>query len=159
MNPITIIDYRPEHQPYFEAFNTAWLSPYGLEPFDTFVLQQPEKAILEPGGAILVALYDGEVAGVLGLRKMNAHTYEYTKMAVAESFRRRGIGEALSYASFEKAKELGADTIILYSNKQQAAAVKLYEKLGFVHLEPDTEVYERADVKMRLYLKDVLKTA
>jgi ribosomal protein S18 acetylase RimI-like enzyme len=38
--------------------------------------------------------------------------------------------------------------VILYSNTKNAAAIKLYEKLGFSHVEVEKGVYERANVKM-----------
>lgn len=159
MKGITIVDYRPEHQPYFELFNKNWIEEfYELEMVDLFVLKQPEEAILKPGGAILMALYDGVPAGTVGLRKIDDKTFEYTKMAVDARFRRKGIGEAISYASFEKAKELGAEKIILYSNTLQAAAIRLYERLGFKHLPVEEGVYKRANVKMFLWLSEVLKT-
>ncbi len=66
-----------------------------------------------------MALYEGEVAGTVGLKKIDDHTYEFTKMAVDKNFRRKGIAEELSYASFEKAKALGAATVILYSNTKK----------------------------------------
>jgi ribosomal protein S18 acetylase RimI-like enzyme len=158
MNHITIVDYKPEHQPWFESLNKAWISQlYEIEEVDEFVLTKPELAILEPGGAILMALYDGEVAGAVALRKINKKTFEFTKMAVDPAFRRRGIAEALSYASFEKAKALGATDVILYSNRLQQAAINLYEKLGFRHLEVEPGVYKRANVKMIIDLKKVLK--
>jgi ribosomal protein S18 acetylase RimI-like enzyme len=160
MNPIQIVDYRPEHQPYFETFNRRWIEDYfTMEPVDEFVLQNPGEAILEPGGAILMALYEGQVAGTVGLRKVNDTTYEFTKMAVDENFRRKGIAEAISYASFEKAKELCAETVILYSNTKNAAAIKLYEKLGFIHLKPETGVYARANVKMTIAITDAVLAA
>jgi ribosomal protein S18 acetylase RimI-like enzyme len=90
-----------------------------------------------------MALYEGEVAGTVGLRKVTDTVYEFTKMAVDGNFRRRGIAEAISYASFEKAKELGAEKVILYSNTKNAGAIKLYEKIGFVHLQPE-KVYMNA---------------
>jgi len=157
MNTITIIDYRPEHQPYFEKFNKAWIEEhFEMEPLDIAVLQEPEKYILADGGAILMALCDGEVAGTVGLRKLNGRTFEFTKMAVDANFRRRGIAEQLCYASFEKARELNAENVILYSNTKQAAAIKLYEKLGFEHLPVENDVYKRANVKMKIDLEKVL---
>ena len=102
---IQIVDYRPEHQPYFERFNRAWIEKhFWLEDLDRYVLGNPEEAIIKPGGAVLMALYDGIVAGTVALKKIDAATYEFTKMAVAESFRRKGIAEALSYAAFEKCR-------------------------------------------------------
>lgn len=151
MTGIEIVDYEPAHQPYFEQFNRAWIEEYfTMEPLDEYVLRNPEEAILAQGGAILMAKYEGEVAGTVGLRKLSDSVFEFTKMAVDEKFRRRGIAEAISYASFEKARQLGAEKVILYSNTKNAAAIKLYEKLGFRHLQPEQGVYQRANVKMEI---------
>lgn len=151
MTSIEIVDYEPAHRPYFEQFNRAWIEEYfTMEPVDEYVLRNPEEAILAEGGAILMAVYDGQVAGTVGLRKVADGIFEFTKMAVDEKFRRRGIAEAISYASFEKARQLGAQKVILYSNTKNAAAIKLYEKLGFRHLQPEQGVYQRANVKMEI---------
>jgi ribosomal protein S18 acetylase RimI-like enzyme len=160
MNDITIVDYRPEHQAYFEVFNRAWIEElFEMEPVDEWVLTNPEKAILETGGAILMAEYNGVVAGTVGLRKVDDQTFEFTKMAVDKGFRRKGIAEAISYASFEKAKELGATTVILYSNTKNAGAIKLYEKIGFRHVEVETGVYKRANVKMVIAIDEAIEAA
>jgi ribosomal protein S18 acetylase RimI-like enzyme len=156
MKHIIIVPYEKIHQPYFEKFNRQWIEElFEMEPVDEFVLKNPGIAILEPGGAILMAVCEGTVAGTVALRKVNETTYEFTKMAVDENFRRRGIAEALSYASFEKGKELGATSIILYSNTKNAGAIKLYEKLGFKHLPVENNVYKRANVKMVIELADL----
>ena len=157
MNPIKIVEYRHSHQPYFEAFNRAWIEQlFVMEPVDEWVLTNPDKAILETGGAILMAEYNGTVAGTVALRKVDDDTYEFTKMAVDENFRRLGIAEALTYASFEKAKELGAVTVILYSNTLNTGAIKLYEKIGFRHVEVEQGVYKRANVKMVIDVKTAI---
>lgn len=156
MKNISIIDYEVKHQPDFERLNRQWIEAwFTMEPLDEYVLTNPEDAILKNGGAILMALYDGAVAGTVGLRKVGEKIYEFTKMAVDENFRRRGIAEALSYASFEKAKELGAVKVILYSNTKNADAIKLYEKIGFKHLPVEPGVYERANVKMEIDLNTI----
>lgn len=156
MHPIRIVDYVPAHQPYFEKFNRDWIEKYFvMEPVDEFVLTDPEEALLKPGGAVLMAEYDGEVAGTVALRKVDDKTFEFTKMAVDSNFQRRGIAEALSYASFEKAKELGATTVILYSNSILTPAIHLYEKLGFKHVPVGNTGYKRSDVKMEINVKDL----
>ncbi len=153
MNTIEIVDYEPIHRPFFEKFNREWIEElFVMEPVDEYVLTNPEKAILEEGGAILMAIFNGQVAGTVGLRKLNDQVFEFTKMAVDKHFRRQGIAEALSKASFQRAKELGAQSIILYSNTRNAAALKLYEKLGFKELPVENDVYERANVKMQIQL-------
>ncbi len=154
MNTINIINYRPEHQPYFEKFNRQWIEAwFEMEPVDEWVLTNPGKAILEPGGAILMAEYGGVIAGTVGLRKVDEKVYEFTKMAVDPAFRRNGIAEAISFASFKKAMELGAEKIILYSNTRNEGAIRLYEKIGFRHLPVENDVYKRANVKMEIDMK------
>lgn len=159
MNEIKIIEYEPQHQPYFEKFNRQWIEEYfEMEALDEFVLINPEETILGNGGVILMALYNGEVAGTVALRKVNNTTCEFTKMAVDKNFRRLGIGEALSQASFQKAGDIGFTKIILYSNTKNVAAIKLYQKLGFKHVEVETNVYKRANVKMIIELKGTVQT-
>jgi ribosomal protein S18 acetylase RimI-like enzyme len=158
MSSIRILDYQPAHQPYFEKFNRQWIEElFEMEPLDEWVLTHPQEAILNPGGAIIMATYNGLMAGTVALRKLDADTYEFTKMAVETSFRRRGIAEAISFASFRKAKELGARKIILYSNTKNAGAIKLYEKIGFVHLPVENDVYKRANVKMEIDLETAME--
>ncbi len=160
MNKIRIVDYRPVHQPYFERFNRQWIEElFEMEPVDEWVLTNPGKAIIEPGGAILMAEYIGVIAGTVGLRKIDDAVYEFTKMAVDENYRRKGIAEAISYASFRKAKALGAKRIILYSNRKSAAAIRLYEKIGFRHLDVEPGVYKRANVKMEISIEAALDAA
>ncbi len=154
MTNITILPYEAIHQPYFEKFNRQWIEAwFTMEPVDEYVLTNPEEAILKDGGAILMAVYNGAIAGTVGLRKVSDQIYEFTKMAVGADFRRKGIAEALSYASFEKALALGAAKVIRYSNTKNANAIKLYEKIGFTHLPVEPGVYERANVKMEIDLR------
>jgi ribosomal protein S18 acetylase RimI-like enzyme len=150
---IRIVDYTDEHQQYFEQFNRRWIEQYfEMEPVDEFCLTNPGEAILKPGGAILMALCNDIPAGTVALKKVDNTTYEFTKMAVDEKFQRRGIAEALSYASFNRARELGASTVILYTNSILAPAIKLYEKTGFRHIQVEPGTYKRADVKMMIDL-------
>lgn len=156
MNPINIVDYEAHHQPYFEKFNRYWIEKYFvMEPIDEAVLTDPEEWLLKPGGAILMAEYDGVTAGTVALRKVDELTYEFTKMAVDNAFQRKGIAEALSYASFQKAKQLGAQKVILYSNSQLTPAISLYEKLGFKHLPMGIVEYKRSDVKMEIDISEI----
>lgn len=160
MNEIKIVDYRPAHQPYFESFNRVWIEElFEMEPVDEWVLTNPGQAILQTGGAILMAEYKGVPAGTVGLRKVDEKTWEFTKMAVDIKYRRLGIAEAISYASFIKAKSLGAMTVILYSNTKNAGAIKLYEKIGFRHVEVEQGIYKRANVKMTIGIDEAVRSA
>ena len=160
MSEIRIVDYRPEHQPYFEAFNRVWIEElFEMEPVDEWVLTNPEEAILKGGGAILMAEYNGVPAGTVGLRKVDEETWEFTKMAVDKNFRRLGIAETISYASIKKAKALGARKVILYSNTKNEGAIKLYEKIGFRHVDVEQGIYKRANVKMVIDIEVAVRSA
>lgn len=157
MNLISIVPYEPKYQPFFEKFNRRWIEEwFTMEPLDEYVLTHPDEAILQNGGAILMALYDGIPAGTAALRKVGTTVFEFTKMATDEIYRRRGIAETLCYACFDKAMALGATRVILYSNTKNAAAIKMYEKIGFTHLPVEKGVYERANVKMEIYPEKIL---
>ena len=99
-----------------------------------FVLQQPEKAILETGGAILVAMQEGRLAGTVALKKADSATFELTKMAVAEEFRGNGLGKELVRAAIGKATSLGAKRIILETGPRQPDAIAMYKHAGFVEI-------------------------
>jgi ribosomal protein S18 acetylase RimI-like enzyme len=150
----TIIAYEPGHAPHFARLNKAWIEKYFvLEDLDRWVLENPEEAILSKGGAILMATSDGVIAGTVALIKKSEEEYEFSKMAVDVAFQRRGIAEALSYAAFDKARELGAKKISLYSQTSLAPAIHLYRKLGFVEVPMDSQLYKRANIKMEISLQ------
>lgn len=140
------------HQVCFESLNRAWIEEYfEMEELDIQVLSDPVTHILAPGGKILMAYLGGVVAGTVALRPAGDNTWEFTKMAVAESFRGQRIGQALAEAAIEEARKLRAERIILYSNSILKPALALYQKLRFRH-QPLDNTYRRSDVKMELAL-------
>jgi ribosomal protein S18 acetylase RimI-like enzyme len=149
---LTILEYKPEFQPWFEKFNRDWIEKhFWMEPIDVAVLQNPDDHILKKGGAILMASCDKEMAGTVALKYVEPGVYEFTKMAVDEKFRGQHIGLLLSEAAIIKARQLGAHKIILYSNTVLAPAISLYRRLGFKEVPLDA-VYKRSDIKMELIL-------
>ncbi len=150
---LEIVDYQPEHQPWFEKFNRHWIEKYfWMEPIDVEVLQHPESHILNEGGSILMATWQKELAGTVALKFVETGVYEFTKMAVAERFQGKKIGRALAEAAIERAKKAGAQRIILYSNTKLPTAIVLYRKLGFQEVALDGP-YQRSDIKMELKLR------
>jgi GNAT superfamily N-acetyltransferase len=150
---LEMIEYKDEHQPWFEKFNRQWIEEhFWMEPIDFEVLQKPDEYIISKGGKILVALCNNEIAGTVALKFVNPMTYEFTKMAVDGKFRGLKVGQALGEAAIEKAKELGATKIILYSHTVLVPAISLYKKLGFIEVPVDGP-YRRSNIKMELTLK------
>jgi GNAT superfamily N-acetyltransferase len=138
----------------FYDINAQWItSMFSLETTDREVLENPVARIIEPGGMILFVEAPGlGVVGTCALQKTGHSSFELTKMGVRESARGLKVGEFLLEAVINRAKDMGADPLYLLTNKKCAAAIHLYEKLGFVH---DHDImaeygsrYQRCDVAM-----------
>jgi len=65
-------------------------------------------------------------------------------MAVAREWRGRGVGSALLAASIEWAKEHGLHKLSLGVFAQNAAAIALYRKFGFLEEGRRVKQYRRA---------------
>lgn len=74
--------------------------------------------VLGPPGASGRAIAEGEEA-------------ELSRLAVAVGWRRRGIGRRLVERVGERARELGAAAIVLWSRPYQTDAHRLYEELNY----------------------------
>ena len=139
----------------FHDINAQWITTmFVLEQTDRDVLENPQARIIAPGGTILFVEAPGlGVVGTCALQKTGPTGYELTKMGVRESARGLKAGEFLLRAVIARAQEFGADPLYLLTNSKCAAAVHLYEKLGFAH---DAGImanygarYERCNVAMR----------
>ena len=151
---LTIHEFSDELASHFHDINAEWINAmFKLEATDREVLENPRAKIVDPGGVILFVEARGlGIVGTCALQKTGARSFELTKMGVRESARGLKAGEFLLEAMIARAMGLGAEPLYLLSNKKSAAAVHLYEKLGFVH---DAEImarygaaYERCDVAM-----------
>jgi GNAT superfamily N-acetyltransferase len=155
---LQILEYRPEHQPYFEKFNKAWLEEYFLiEPFDKWVLENPDEALIKNGGRIYFAASGSDIVGIVALRFIEDGVYEVTKMAVDKAYRGIGAGQFLCRAVINKAREMGVAKLVLWSNRILKNAIHIYLKLGFTEIPVLPGTYERADIMMELYLNRKIK--
>src|SRR6476646_9069890 len=135
---IEIIDYSGEYANDFRELNLEWLEKYNLtESHDLEVINHPTETILDKGGFIFLAS-EGD------------STYELVKMTVAPAFRGQGISKMLIEKCLDKARELKAKKIFLYSNSQLQTAISLYKKYGFVHVDASNSPLVPADIKMEL---------
>lgn len=152
---VVIVPYIPRHRAAFRDLNLAWISRwFKVEEADRRVLEDPEGEILDRGGHILVAEVGAEPVGVCALIREPAGVFELAKMAVDESARRLGVGQALGRAAIALARSVGAKEIELVSNRSLAPALALYRKLGFVEAPLASTEYERADIRMVLSLTE-----
>lgn len=151
---LEIVPFHPGHAAAFYALNRAWLEEHELyEPADEVQLANPEREILEPGGAILVALRDGAVVGTAAVIPHGPGEMELAKVTVAHVARGAGIGRRLTEACIAEARARGARRLVLVSSSRLGTALRLYESMGFVHKPiPAVLPYESADVYMELEL-------
>jgi len=150
---VEIVPCGPEHYEAFRRLNEAWISRYfRMEPPDRRVLEAPQAEILDHGGHILVALVEGEPAGVCALLRVDEGTFELAKMAVAEHARGLGIGSRLGETAIATARSAGASRLILESNTILAPAIALYRKLGFTEVTGIPSEYSRCNIHMELSL-------
>lgn len=151
-NDISIVDYLPEHHLRFKEINEQWITRlYVMEEEDIKTVEDPETYILKDGGRIYIALYKGHPVGTCAYLNMGDKVYEMIKFAVDEDYRGLKIGKVLVEESVESIKQLGADKIILFSNKGGSAkAIEMYYKMGFKEIPLGNSEFARADIKMEL---------
>lgn len=151
---VAIIPFEDRYQEDFARLNRAWLDEHGLfEEGDRFHLEQPRTSILGTGGQIFVAVEKGKVVGVCATLVQDSDTIEFAKFAVAPEARGRGIGRQLTAAALAWARDRGARKVVLLSSRKLEAALRLYERSGFVYGPLPAHVpYSSADVYMELTL-------
>jgi N-acetylglutamate synthase-like GNAT family acetyltransferase len=154
VNTLTIREYSEALAPDFYRINAQWIEAmFTMEETDRETLEHPNEKIIRPGGAILfVETSDQGVVGAGALQKTGPGRFELTKMGVLDSVRGRKAGEFLLVHLVHRARTLNAEQLYLLTNKKCAAAIHLYEKIGFVHdaqiMEDYGKRYARCDVAM-----------
>jgi ribosomal protein S18 acetylase RimI-like enzyme len=93
-----------------------------------------------PGGALLLALVDGQPAGCGALRGLSDADYsnacEMKRLYVRPGFRRYGLGRVLAQRLMELATEGGYSCMLLDTLDEMEAARGLYASLGFEDVPP-----------------------
>jgi GNAT superfamily N-acetyltransferase len=150
---VQILDFEPHHAGMFRTLNEEWINRYFvMEEADQKSLGNPQSYIIDKGGYILMASYQGEIVGTCALINDGNGVYELAKMAVTPKAQGLKIGKLLGEAAIGKAREVGASMVYLVSNRRLETALNLYRRLGFVEVPMPPSIYERADIKMELPL-------
>jgi putative acetyltransferase len=155
MTNISIVAYEARYQPDFKRLNVEWISAmFQLEEHDLEQLDQPEDHILPNGGQILLAELDDKVVGTVAMVSDNPEhsSYELAKMSVSPAVQGRGVGQLLAEAALDYARQMGAKSVWLESNRKAAAAIRLYERIGFQEIPLRPSPYTRADICMEINL-------
>jgi len=93
-----------------------------------------------PGGALLLAYVDGQLAGCGALRALADVDYrnacEMKRLYVRRAFRGFGLGRVLAQALLDRAREAGYSNMLLDTLDDMEASRGLYESLGFEEIPP-----------------------
>lgn len=106
-------------------------------------VEQLGEVVSSPATDLFVAIDDdGEIVGMSTLAVFRIPTglrAWIEDVVVDGAARGRGVGEALTRAMLDRARELGCRTVDLTSRPSREAANRLYQRLGFERRE--TNVY------------------
>lgn len=94
-------------------------------------------AYAAPRGCVLLAELDGEVVGCVALRPLGDDgACEMKRLYVKPAHRGLGAGRMLAEAIVERARSIGYQSMRLDTIGNMHAAIAIYERMGFVVIEP-----------------------
>ena len=103
-----------------------------------------------PEGRLLLAIFDGQTAGCVALRKIENDVCEMKRLYVRPQFRGKGLGKALAERIIHEAREIGYKKLRLDTVEPvMRAAVAMYRQLGFQEIEP----YRANPIEGALYME------
>jgi putative acetyltransferase len=90
-----------------------------------------------PEGRLLLAEYQGELAGCVALHKLEPGICEMKRLYLSPNFRGKGLGRALGEALISEARTIGYRRMRLDTvEPMMRTAVALYRRLGFREVAP-----------------------
>lgn len=84
-----------------------------------------------PGGRLYLALWEGEPAGCVGMKQLDAHTGELKRLYVRPAYRGHHLGRLMVERIIEDARSLGYRRLMLDTMPVLESALHLYESMGF----------------------------
>lgn len=119
----------------FEEYATSLAISLDFQGFDSELESLPGY-YAPPQGCILLASWEGQVAGCVALRKLEEGICEMKRLFTRPGFRGHRIGHALSEAVIQRAREIGYSRMRLDTLESMGPARKLYTSLGFYEIGP-----------------------
>jgi ribosomal protein S18 acetylase RimI-like enzyme len=105
-----------------------------------------------PDGRLYIVKVENEVAGCIGLRKIDNENCEMKRLYVRPSFRGHKIANKLVEKIIDDAKRIGYKSMLLDTLPFLEGAIHLYKKFGFYEVESynnspmDTLIYMKLDL-------------
>lgn len=105
-----------------------------------------------PEGRLYLVYCDEELAGCIGLRKIDNQNCEMKRLYVRPKFRGRKIGNLLVEKIIDDAKKIGYSHMLLDTLPFLKSAIHMYKKYGFYEIDSyndspmDTSIYMKLDL-------------
>lgn len=105
-----------------------------------------------PYGRLYLAYYDHELAGCIGLRRIDEQNCEMKRLYVRQKFRGKHIGTQLVQKIIDDARSAKYSYMLLDTLPFLESAIHLYQQFGFYEIEcyndspMDTSIYMKMDL-------------
>lgn len=105
-----------------------------------------------PDGRLYLAYCGEELAGCIGLRKIDSQTCEMKRLYVRPKFRGHRIGHMLIKKIIEDAKKIGYSQMLLDTLPFLKSAIHMYKQCGFCEIDSYNDSPMETSIYMRLAL-------
>lgn len=102
-----------------------------------------------PEGRLYLAYYDEQLAGCIGLRKIDDENCEMKRLYVRPEFRGKQIGDQLIKKVIEDSQTIGYSHMLLDTLPFLTNAIHMYKKFGFYEIES----YNNCPMESLIYMK------
>ena len=131
------------HTERYVADVRALFKEYGASLGISLCFQGFEKELAElpgdyapPAGRLLVALDEKQLAGCVGVRRIDQNICEMKRLYVRLALRGRNVGRKLASAIIDEAYKIGYEKMRLDTLPSMKEAIQLYRSLGFQPIKP-----------------------
>ena len=115
-------------------------------------IEQLETKYGFPYGRLYLLYYNNELAGCIGLRKIDKQNCEMKRLYVRPKFRGKHLGNQLIQQIIEDARKIGYSYMLLDTLPFLKRAIHLYKEYGFYKIESyndspmDTSIYMKLNL-------------